>query len=204
MVEPPIANGFLLKGFSWIALLIIPVILTKTEFPQKSISTNRNTQVKSYLLLILPLFTLLMLLASVVPAAYAMSNAMPSRTLIIPYYLIICVIIAWSYCCWNLIGKTINLKKYEILFTVLIILISINVFRLDFQTYQRMQAFRAYARYWEVRDEKIHSAKLNGDDLVTISPPPENPYGLEDVMPDPKHWVNKCMFYYYDIEVKSD
>lgn len=204
LVEPPIANGFLLKGFSWIALLIIPVILTKTEFPQKSLSTNRNTQVKSYLLLILPLFTLLMLLASVVPAAYAMSNAMPSRTLIIPYFFVICIVAAWSYCVWNLVGRRISLEKFKIAFAALAILFTINVFRLDYLTYKRLPAFREYARYWDERDARIHAALQNGDGQATVSPPLENPYRLEDATPDSEYWTNKCLFYYYDVKVKSD
>jgi hypothetical protein len=205
VVESPIANGFLLKGFVWIALLVMPVVLTKKETSQKKFSVDTGTLIKLYLLFVLPLLVLLILLVSVVPAAYAMSYSIPSRTLIIPYFLVFCIVIVWSYCAWNLIGQKVNQGKFKAVLTVLIILISINVFRINVKTYDRLPAFKQYARYWKERDAQIRSAKLNGDGQVTVLPPEEkNPYGLEDATSNPEYWTNKCLFYYYDIKVKSE
>jgi hypothetical protein len=206
LLEPPIANEFLLKGFAWIALLVIPIILTKGEASQEKFPVDTSPLIKPYLLFVLPLFVLFILLASVVPAAYAMSDSIPTRTLIIPYFFVFCIIIVWSYCAWNLIEQKVSLGKFKAVLTLSIILISINVFRINFKTYDRLPAFKQYAGYWKERDAQIRAAKLNGDNQVTVLAPPEekNPYGLEDVTSNPEHWTNKCLFYYYDIKVKGN
>ena len=162
------------------------------------------------LLFWLPLLTLLLLIVCFVPAAYGMSSAMPSRTRIIPTYLLVWSLAFWGYFLGQyhqMEGSPLGRGKQSVLWFQLAawgicILFTIQTVWLAYNALQFQPQLKSYAQNWDRVDQDIREAKREGKNSVVVMPV-HNLAGLSDFGEDSQYWVNQCVSSYYGLEVTT-
>ena len=159
----------------------------------------------------LPIITFLLLIACFAPAAYGMSSAPPSRTSIIPTYILVCALAFWGY----ILGKyaqtrrsfmgidTRSLQLFKVTALSIFILFTLGTLRATYIAIRQQPRFASYALEWDKVDQLIRQAKTEGYDSITVMPV-KNIAGLNNIGEDPDNWVNQCASSYYGLEVKTD
>ncbi len=158
-------------------------------------------------LLWLPPVTFVLLIACWVPMAWGTSLTLANRTLIIPAYVLVCLVVCWAYLAGRLCRRSYHLfaPHRRALATALPISIFV-VFGLlavsrSWQMLQLRPTLAAYAREWTNREHLIQSAKSQGLNYVVV-PRLQHWTGLDEIELDPKiTWLTKCFQDYYGIVV---
>ena len=192
--------------FSPIKLLSIPGLVGYSALlGSEMISDDRPNTISRQVILIvlhwLPPITFLLLFACFSPAAYGTSSAPPSRTSIIPTYILVCALAFWGY----ILGKyaqtrrsfmgidTRSLQLFKVTALSIFILFTLGTLRATYKAMQLQPRFASYALEWDKVDQLIRQAKTEGYDSITVMPV-INIAGLS----------NKCVSSYYGLEVKTD
>ena len=182
-------------------------------FDPRPIKLSRRSLLAA--LIYLPLITLIEITACLVPAAYGQSTPPPDRTLIVPYYLLVCALAIWGYLAGQYITIVIARKprdeaisfrhrhqKWNILAGGLILVLGVTSLFSAAQIMQLRPAISQFAAAWDRSHSLIVDAQTRGLAEVTVPPFP-NWAGIEDISPDTSFWVNRCVKIYYGIEVKT-
>jgi hypothetical protein len=171
---------------------------------QPAATSKRTTRM---ILIWLPAVTVVLLLASLVPAAYGQSTPPPDRTLIIPYHLLVCGLAVWGYYAGQAIQPILrrisareNHSLQAGLVGLLLVIFSMNSLWAAYQVIQIRPSISRFAAEWDRASHMIFEARDNGMTQVTV-PSFKNWAGIEDIGPDPTFWVNRCATIYYGIEV---
>ena len=155
----------------------------------------------------LPPVTFVLLIACWVPMAWGTSLTLANRTLIIPAYVLVCLVVCWAYIAGRLCRRPYYLfaPQLRALGTTLPIL-TLVVFGLlavsrSWQLLQLQPTLVAYARASADREQLIQSAKSQGQNYVVV-PRLQHWSGLDEIELDPKiTWLTKCVQDYYGIGV---
>ena len=163
-----------------------------------------------WLLVWLPVVGFVSLLSCWVPMAWATASTLNYRTMIIPAYLFVCLVICWSYLAGHVCCRGYAWLAYRTpaVATVLPLvgLLAFGVFavKVSVEMWHLRPAFVAYAQRWDERDQMIQRAKAQGQPYAVVSRL-HNWAALEELTADPAIlWLSKCVQDYYGIGVIPD
>ena len=157
-------------------------------------------------LALLPLMAFFLTLASFLPAAWGMSVSLPTRAIIIPQFILTCFIAVWGYLIGFLLTQSVFVKAHlnsryfvGVSAVTMVVLIILGPISATSNTLALAPPARSLAEFWDTRHELIQAAKATGTMDLEV---PILPYSasLEDIGPDPNHWVNNCVAQYYGIQ----
>lgn len=190
----------------WVGLILCGFVFGLGIFRRHEGSVLERRQLVAALFS-LPPVTFVLLVACWVPMAWGTSLTLADRTLIIPAYVLVCLVVCWSYLAGRLCRRSYQLfaPHLRALPTALSILTFI-VFGLlaastSWQMLQLQPTLAAYARASAHREQLIQSAKSQGLNYVVV-PRLQHWSGLDEIELDPKiTWLTKCFQDYYGIGV---
>jgi hypothetical protein len=195
--------------YSYRALaLLTPALLAIYAIPRKSSSPRDfGSEIKKKWLTIgfLPLIGFAIISSCFVPAMYVTSKQPPPRALVIPQFVLISLLVVWSYYLGHLLRYGYlesSRRRFPLLTGVSLVLAAALVLapiKAARRTFSNAARFRALALLWDKQDQEIRGAKAQGETDLTI--PLAYNIGRTDIMTaDPQWYVNQCVAGYYDVK----
>ncbi len=198
----------------WLLYVVGPAFLAYTLYPQKNLVRStppgRPRWPELSMLALPPILGFILIVCSFAPSVWGLSRIPPVRAQIVPEFILVCVQVLWGV----VVGLTLRRRgtldrdvsmRYSIFACVLIIvLLVLGPLASARRILSLAPQFRAYASRWDDRDGEMHDAKLKGRQNLSV---PALGYtgGLEDILPDPKFWVNYCFARFYGLDsVKAE
>lgn len=139
--------------------------------------------------------------------AWATASTLNYRTMIIPAYLLVSLVVCWAYIAGQVCrsGYDLFALRAPIVATVLPMaaLVTFGVFaaRISREMWRLRPTFIAYAQRWDERDQMVQRAKSQGLSYAVV-PRLHNWAALEELAVDPQIiWLSKCVQDYYGIGV---
>lgn len=189
------------KWFIWVGLILSGFIFGLQVFRRREGSRD------IWILIWLPVVGLVLLIACWMPMAWATAATLNYRTMIIPAYLLVSLVICWAYIAGEVCSSRYALfaLRTPALATVLplIGLLAFGVFaaKITREMWRLRPAFIAYAQMWDERDQMIQRAKSQGLPYAVVAQL-HNWAALEELAVDPQIiWLSKCVQDYYGIGV---
>ena len=187
--------------------LLIPALLAISAIPRESSSPrDMVSEIKTQWLTIvfLPLIGLAVIMSCFVPAMYVMSKEPPPRALVIPQFVLISLIVVWSYYLGDLLRYgylASKVRSFPLLTGVSLVLaaaLTLAPIKAARRTFSKADRMRALALLWDKQDQEIRGAKERGETDLTI--PVAYNIGRTDLMTDNPQWyVNQCVAAYYGV-----
>jgi len=138
----------------------------------------------------------------ILPGVYGYSTMPPTRTLIIPVFVLIICFLQTSFLTGSWLSKKIYMslwiKNGLMVLAGALMLVSTAI--TSQSLYESRFAYIEFAERWDAVDAQILRAKADGQDFVKI-PSMENWARLDRPNQDPGFWVNECYTGIYGIEV---
>jgi hypothetical protein len=194
------------KWYVWVGLVLSGFILGLQVFRRRegsSVSRSRDV----WMLLGLPVVGFVLLLACWLPMAWATALTLNYRTMIIPAYLLVSVVIWWAYIAGQVCrgGYVLFADRTPAVATVLPLvgLLAFGIFaaKITRDMWRLRPAFIAYAQMWDERDQTVQRAKSQGLPYAVVAQL-HNWAALEELAVDPQIiWLSKCVQDYYGIGV---
>jgi len=194
------------KWWIWVGLILSGFIFGLQVFRRRegsSIAPPRDV----WMLVWLPIVGFVLLLACEMPMAWATASTLNYRTMIIPAYVLVSLVICWSYIAGHVCSNLYVLfaRRTPAVATVLplIGLLAFGVFvaTITREMWKLRPAFIAYAQLWDERDQIIQRARWEGLPAAVV-PRLHNWAALEELEVDPSIiWLSKCVQDYYGISV---
>jgi hypothetical protein len=142
-----------------------------------------------------------LIVCTVVPSVYAESAYPEARALMVPYFVLVCMVamigclIGWIV--MRLIPWRGSIVRWGAILALL--LLSIYPLRAAWQIYLEVPAYRERAAMWDTRSVQIRL--LHGQGHLNIEVPGiDSAYGLMDMNENPATWVNVCAAQYYGVD----
>jgi hypothetical protein len=194
------------KWYIWVGLVLSGFIFGLQVFRRRegsSVSRSRDV----WMLLGLPVVGFVLLLACWLPMAWATALTLNYRTMIIPAYLLVSVVIWWAYIAGQVCrgGYVSFADRTATVATVLPLvgLLAFGIFaaKITRDRWRLRPAFIAYAQMWDERDQTVQRAKSQGLPYAVVAQL-HNWAALEELAVDPQIiWLSKCVQDYYGIGV---
>jgi hypothetical protein len=188
-----------------ILVLVFPaVVLILLSSPQQE-RRNLTTAQSFVILLGLPVMTVLLLLASILPYEYGVSSYPDERVLMIARFTLYASMGVWSIFFGALLpqhvpisSSRIKLVGYTLLFVTVIlgVVLSIQELSTTFEIAPRMTQF---ASSWDTRHEKLNQARAEGKNNVAAASL-THMGGLAEIGRDPDEWINRCVAEWYGLD----
>jgi hypothetical protein len=194
------------KWCIWVGLILSGFIFGLQVFRRReglSVAPLRDV----WIVIWLPVVGFILLLACWVPMAWATALTLNYRTMIIPAYLLVSLVICWAYIAGQVCrsGYVWFARRTPALATLLPLvgLLTFGVFaaRISRDMWHLRSTFIAYAQLWDERDQMIKRAKSQGLPYAVVARL-HNWAALEELEVDPNLiWLSKCVQDYYGIGV---
>jgi hypothetical protein len=144
----------------------------------------------------------LLILASMLPAAYTRSSYPPGRVLIVATFATICAAAAlgWMVGCWS---SAITRRSVWLSSVVTgLVLSSLSVFPVlaAVDTLEQYPSYLRWVRVWDERDREIRTARGLGNSSVDVMLMDKIIPDVAELQPDPDYWYNNCAEWYYDLD----
>ncbi len=139
------------------------------------------------------------------PSAYGLSNAPPDRTLIIPTYGMVLMLIILGTSLGKLLGQWASLAHTALPASALLILIAAVIS--IHQMISAQQVYINYAAAWSRFNTQMLEFQRNGTTKAVIATDDMNLNdwaGLDVLGDNPKFWLNQCVSAYYHVDVISN
>ena len=188
--------------------LLIPALLAIYTIPRAAEPAARDVvsvkKAQWLTVVVLPLVCFAVVMSCLVPAMYVMSKQPPPRALVIPEFVLISLVVAWSYCTGRLVRQSYLedsrhrfplLAGLAVVLTVGLALAPIQAARRAFSKASRVKAL---ALMWDKQNQEIRDAKARGETDLTV-PVAYNIGGTDLMTANPKWYVNQCVAHYYGV-----
>jgi hypothetical protein len=148
---------------------------------------------------------LAMIFVCFLPSAYGTSSSLPSRTMIIPTYIIVCSLVFIGYKFGQIIGylliqnhkNSISSVVIKVFINLLLIVFSINAIESTIKNIQLINPYRVSAEQWDFVNQMIIKGKENGEEIFSI-PIIHHPARFQSV--GSVDWINDCAKDYYNVK----
>jgi hypothetical protein len=188
--------------FTWIGIFICAFVAGLIM----SSNTQASLRRRSWMLVLLPIITLVLLIACWVPMAYATSLLLHFRTYIIPVYVLVVLSACWAYVagstCARALFSSANLAPVStVLAAVVFLAFGLLALERSRHMFELHTTFANYARAWDERDRIIKTAKAQGATYAIVRPL-HNSATIDEIELDPRiTWLTKCVDGHYGIAV---
>ena len=194
------------KRYIWMGLICAGFIFGLQALQPREGSGRRDV----WSLVWLPVVGFVLLLACWVPMAWGTSLTLAYRTFIIPAYVLVCLVICWSYIAGQLCRSAYVSFAQRIPAVAsalpLIVLLAFGILAVNIsrEMWRQRSLFIGYARRWDEREQMIQRAKSQGLPYAVVLRQ-HNWAALDEIAVDPKiTWLTKCVDEYYGINVIPD
>jgi len=169
------------------------------------LSEEKPVRVSSSTLLLLPIAGFVVLFVCHIPIAYGASLNLPDRALVIPTFVLVVFLFAWSLLLGSKLGQAIRKVKWAMPIAIaLLIMFGASAVYAGIKRARLAPTFKQYAQDWELRDRSIRAARSQHQEYVEV-PRLFNWAALDEIEPDPKIlWLTKCVQDYYGIKVVTN
>lgn len=196
------------KKLSQIAVVILAGLLALIAgyFYGKDDKSNKPSIRLEILLFLLPLIFIFLVFFCFVPGSYALGKTIPTRTMIIPGYLLVAGVFLWNLLFgirFKALFQIENLHSRHIISVLVIAMLGLSLlfsFFMASKIIRSQPLLKQYAAEWQDMNSIISNAKSSGSKTVTIAPLPDWA-GLEGINQDPNHWVNICASDYFGLSI---
>jgi hypothetical protein len=150
--------------------------------------------------MVTPVIGYFLIVCTVVPSVYGESAYPEPRALMVPYFVLVCVVamIGWliGWIAVRLLPWKGSYMRWGAILALL--LLSIYPLRAARQAYLEIPVYRERAATWDGRFAQIRLMKEHG--LMNIElPAMDSAYGLMEMNDNPTTWVNACAAQYYGV-----
>lgn len=183
------------------ALLVIYTIPRLGEPFVRELVSGRKTRWLT--VLIFPLICFALIMSCFVPAMYAMSKQPPPRALLIPEFVLISLLVAWSYYTVHLLRYSLmgSRRRFPLLAGVSVVLaagLALVPIQAARRTFAKSARVRALALMWDKQDQEMRAARERGETDLTV-PVAYNIGGTDLMTANPQWYVNQCVARYYGV-----
>ncbi|HEX5882940.1 MAG TPA: hypothetical protein VFY67_00210, partial [Pyrinomonadaceae bacterium] len=188
--------------FTWAGLLLCMFILGIFRHYEAPSDTRRHL----WTLVWLPVVGFVLLLVCWIPMAWGTSLLLAYRTLIIPAYVLVCLLACWAYIAGRVCYAYVRRRSVLVTILSLLPLLAFGLFAANTgrKTWMLRSTFAEYAGNWDERERMIETAKSQGMPYAVVRRL-HNWAALEEIAVDPKiTWLTKCLQDYYGIGVIPD
>jgi hypothetical protein len=201
----PLAFGFT-RG--WLRLTFaLPnaaVLLLVVGLPAYVGAVSARTRPHAGSWLILPgliVATLLVILACMLPAFYALGSNPPGRAQIQPEYVLMCSLVVLGFLSGAALGPRRWPTRAWVAVPVLGVLIILGPLVTTGQVLAQVASARDYALAWDRVDGEIRAARSEAEQDVTVRPLAStgNVQNLDFIGPNRADWLNECVARYYGV-----
>lgn len=160
-------------------------------------------------IVLLPVLTLLLVIASFVPGAYATSAEPDWRGRFIPQFVLSCTIVGWSFLLGLTLMRCAFFRRSTLMMTgsgLLALTMALSCATLSIRRNLKLLPHaRSNALRWDQTDREIRAARAQGrkdltipaiDDVETALGAPWNEMQITST---PKKWINGCVADYYEV-----
>jgi len=156
-------------------------------------------------LVVIPVFTAGLILASIMPSEYAISSYPDGRVLIMPAYFLFLGMMLWGLSLGSRLQSLIIVRREWILsiaslafgFSVCALLV-FGFVSARTLTYQ-VPIARQYAQAWDKRDLTLKNIADDQDEPIAV-PSLRHMGFLAEIGYDPNEWINRCMAQAYGVD----
>lgn len=148
-------------------------------------------------LLLIPMATPILMLATIAPYEYAISSYPDARVLITTMFVLVSGLVLWGGNLGNLLlrwswTRTIPVGALAVaLSVVVVVVLAWTSFRTTRSVLATAQDGRAYAEAWDTRDQKLRQVPVDSELVPAASL--RHMGGLAEIGRDPREWINRCV-----------
>jgi hypothetical protein len=150
--------------------------------------------------------TLLVILACMLPAYYALGTNPPGRAQIVPEYVLMCSLVVLGWLAGTVAARWLTdwAKQRAMRWAAiagLLVLLALGPLFTAGQVVQQIQTARDYAGKWDQLDGEVRAERERGVQDVTVRPLPSTGavQNLEFIGPNRADWFNECVARYYGV-----
>ena len=187
--------------------VIVPALIAFLTFPGSS--ANKPVNVGEWIrwlfpLIVIPVLTALLILASIMPSEYAISSYPDDRVLIMPVYFLFLGLSLWGLSLgYRLRSLIVAHRASAMLVASLILGLSVCVFGvLGFISARALAdeipAARQYSQAWDTRDHTLKNIAQDQDEPIAV-PSLRHMGFLAEIGYDPDEWINRCVAQAYGV-----
>ena len=188
--------------FTWAGIFLCAFV-TGLVMSHHTLRSSNLLRRHVWTLVLLPLVTLVLLIACWVPMAYGTSLLLHYRTFIIPVYVLVLLTAYWAYVAGRVCATVFSNVRLMSTAVATIVFLAFALFALHTarKMFASRSSFASYAQAWDERDRTIKNAKAQGLTYVIVRPL-HNSATIDEIELDPKvTWLTKCVQDHYGIAV---
>jgi hypothetical protein len=207
-LEATMRDGYLFlartaKGAPHSILLAITVPLClvlgwRSRGADDSASMPDKSRASLVALILLPIVTPLLILATIAPYEFAVSSYPDSRVLITAMFVLVTALMLWGAALGRLLSQQTGsrssvARSLAIAFSAIVVVgLTASSLRSASAMLSEAATARDYARSWDIRDEKLTAAAQAGAESVAAASL-RHMGGLAEIGRDPEEWINRCV-----------
>ena len=150
-------------------------------------------------IMVIPVFTFLLMCASIAPYEYAISSFPDGRVLITTLFICILGMGSWGFLLG--VGLPVFLTRHvqwmpslKITLSVLgLVVFLIFIWQASAAAVAELDTMKSYAIAWDTRDSALRSARLEGVNTIEAASLTHMGGGLAEIGYDPDEWINQCI-----------
>jgi len=181
--------------------IVVPCLLVMMRGLKDPDASPAKNGVRASILLplvLLPILTPILMLATIAPYEYAVSSYPDARVLVTTMFVLITALVIWGACLGRLLAGLPRMRSgpADIGVLILAVLVAIGLLAASIQATRAIlggaDVGRDYARSWDIRDEKLRvSGAAHADQVAAVSL--RHMGGLAEIGRDPDEWINRCV-----------
>ena len=200
--------SFRSQPFIVVLSVFVPALVGFLTFPEcsaKKPSYSGDWILWLFPLVVIPVLTAVLILASIMPSEYAISSYPDGRVLIMPAYFLFLGMALWGLSLGSRLRSLIVIKKEWILFaTSLVFGLSVCAllvfgFVSSWTLIDQVPIARQYAQAWDKRDWTLKNIAEAQDEPVAV-PSLKHMGFLAEIGYDPNEWINRCVAQAYGVD----
>jgi len=207
LITASVKDGYLFvartaKGVPEVIALavLVPLVLVwlaRQAEPDGS-ATARQSRIGVAAVVLLPIVTPLLMLATIVPYEYAVSSYPDARVLITAMFVLVSGLVLWGLELGRLAAglRFAGTRFGSAVALTLTAVVAIGLAAAAIRSTSGILAFadvaRPYAESWDTRDGKLREAAGGNSDLVAAASL-RHMGGLAEIGRDPDEWINRCV-----------
>ena len=200
--------SFRRQPFIVVLSIFLPALVGILTFPERSVKKplRSGDWVRWFFpLVVIPILTAALILASIMPSEYAISSYPDGRVLIMPAYFLFIGLALWGLSLGSRLRSLIVIKMDWILSTSSLVFglavsaLLVFGFVSAMTLTDQVPIARQYAQAWDKRDRTLKNFAEDQDEPIPV-PSLRHMGFLAEIGYDPDEWINRCVAQAYGVD----
>lgn len=185
--------------------VLLPSLLVVISQGKRIVQNKLTKRQTISLLILIPLMTFLLMLATIVPYEFALSSYPDGRVLITSQYVLISGMAAWGIILSGIVSQFIGQQRAlqrtaMAMSTFLVLLGSVYISSLSVsQILAPIGDYQDFAQSWDARHGFLQSVPEESDNIIQVASL-THIGGLSEIGYDENEWVNRCVAWMYGLD----